>query len=66
MQIINHMIDKQANRSKTDIKHTLLAVEKKKLDIINTVDNTCSFPCTLKLLKIFAILCKHKYTILSL
>lgn len=63
--IINHVIDKQANRSKTGIKHKLLAVEKK-LDIINTVDDTCSFPCTLKLLKIFAIMCQHKYTVLSL
>ena len=63
--IINHVIDKQATRSITGIKHKLLAVGKK-LDIINTVDDTCSFPCTLKLLKIFAILCQHKYTILGL
>jgi hypothetical protein len=35
--IINHVIDKQATRSKTGIKHKLLAVEKK-LDIINMVD----------------------------
>ena len=55
--IVNHVIDKQATRSKTGIKHKLLAVEKK-LDIINTVDDTCSFPCTLKLQKIFAILCQ--------
>jgi len=55
--IINHVIDKQATRSKTGIKHKLLAVEKK-LDIVNTVDDTCSFRCTLKLLKIFAILCQ--------
>jgi hypothetical protein len=56
--IINHAIDKQVTISKTGIKHKLLAVGKK-LDIINTVDDTCSFPCTAKLLKIFAILCQR-------
>jgi hypothetical protein len=51
------VIDKQATISITGIKHKLLAVEKK-LDIINTVDDICSFPCTLKLQKIFAVLCE--------
>jgi len=54
--IINRVIDKQATISITGIKHKLLAVEKK-LDIINTVD-ICSFPCTLKLQKIFAVMCQ--------
>jgi len=57
--IVNRVIDKQETRSKTGIKHKLLEVEKM-LDIINTVDDTCNFPCTLKLQKIFAILCHLK------